>query len=847
MLNSKVTIFILLLAICSAIPHGIFAQNDSALVNSESQLQQLNDSSYLFKKDSIVELWLRDKSLDIWKLNDFTEILTYDNNGLRIWRQGNNVGLWFYAPDIGDWRMYATKELNKKSVNDSVEFALIDDTTKLVYINEKPMVVNFTSNIFSWNSKLTTNNIHLTDSIDIQSVNDTTNLWVRNDSVVLWYLNTNPKIWALSTSTIVWSIDFLTEFWKAGENYKLWRRKNLNDQWALDEKTNPIVQNEAENIWPINDSIMIFASKDSVQIWQANRQKKIWKMGDSILIWTITIPAIDTAKTDTIREPIRVVKKAALWDVDNSIKLWSVNDTTKLFTNEKGIELWKINKKAKLWKLSDSTLIWNIDEKTKLSLISDSLTVWLKNDSTFEWDVDSTIKPQRISDNIVIVEINDSLRYTKLKDTSAIWHSSSAAKIASRNSIKNFLILNDTTELWEPNDSTKLWIDKFASDGNIWEKNKRVNILNINDSTKIWQVNEEVRLSIINGKLKIWQQGTGDPYLSWKESRGFRREEIDDSIKIWHINNGTIIWETPHKIEVWNKNKKLELHRLNDTSLVWTFSTALVPEKIPKPKYWTILGSGKMDIAQVWVDQWVKGGENSLSTLFIINFQANYKKKKIRWDNDFEYRYGFLRTGDAPLRKNEDKFKVNSVFNYYAVKKWYYSFTNTLQSQFFKGYKYESDTSYVVSDRAAPLYYTAALGMNYFPLKQLSVFFSPFTNKLTYVRDTVLVDQTSYGVPHGKKMKNEPGAIIKSILNWDITHNINLLSKLDLFTRYDDLEKYNLDWEVTLTFKFNNFVNATFNTHLLYDPDVSIEDKNGNMINPFQFKEVLSIGLFYKI
>lgn len=829
---------------CALLP-DVYAQNDTSF--SEDQLVRLNDTSFLFKNDTIYELWLGDRSLDVWKLNDFTEILTYDNNQLRIWRQGNRMGLWFYAREINDWRMYETKEFDRTKLNDSLEYVAIDDTTRLLYINKKPKLCYTTPGVFIWNMAQSAANYLINDTVDIQKVNDTVNLWKSKDSVKLWYLDKTPKLWKVSSSTIVWSIDANTEFWRAGKNYRLWRRATSANQWTEDEKLSPKRLNEQMNYWEVSPEVMIWSGIDSVQIWQVKKDKKIWKLGDSLLVWTIQLPKPDTATNDTAVKIIRKVKKSTLWDLDKSSKIWTVNDSTKLYKTNKKTELWRLNNEAKLWKLSDSTLIWSLNANTKLSMISDSITVWLKNDSTFEWNVDSLVKPKRLNDSLLVLNINDSLRCTKMKDSTAVWHSSSSAKIATQKNIKAFLRMNDTTELWEPNDSVKLWIDTYGADGKVWERNKNVNILNINDSTKIWQLNDNVRLSIINGKLKIWQQGSGDPYLSWKESRGFQQDKIGDTIKIWHIDDRTIIWETHHKIEVWNKNDKLELYRLNDTSLVWTYSAAMLPPPVLKPKYWTFLGTGKMDIAQVWVDQWVKGGENSLSTLFILNFQANYKKLKVRWDNDFEYRYGFLRAGDAPIRKNEDKIKANSVFNYYAFKKWYYGFTSTLQTQFFKGYKYESDTSYVVSDLAAPLYYTTGLGLNYFPVKQFSVFFSPITNKLTYVRDTVLIDQTSYGIPADKKMKNEPGAIVKSILNWDITSNINILNKLDIFTRYDDLEKYNVEWELTLTFKFNNFINATLNTHLIYDPDISIEDTDGNTITPVQFKEIMSIGLFYKI
>lgn len=827
-------------------------QHDSLPIDSNQRLIKISDNAFLFRHDTINELWLPDKSLTAWRLNNSTEIFTYDNNKLRIWKQANKMGLWFYADKINDWQMYDNVKIEANFVNDSTQYIVIDDTTRFVTINNTNFVCYSDNEIFLWNNKLKKTAYIINDTIDFQKVNDTVSFWHYADSTILWYLNTKPKFWKISNSTLVWPLNKHTEFWKAGTNYWLWRRKSAFHKWQKDTLAiaKPL-DSIGKRYWNIDNYTMIFTDKDSVQLWQANIKKKLWNLKDSIYIWKIVLPKIDTSTvTDSIiidEEPVREIKKAELFKLNKSVKIWDISDSVKLYNNLKYSELWQLCKNTKLWKLNDSTLVWNINSNTKLSMISDTINLWRQNDSSFVWEIDSTMKINRINTNMLVVNINDSIRYSQFKDSTNIWESNSSVKIAKLKSIQNFMLVNDTTEIWEPNDSTKLWIDTYGEKGKIWTKNKHVNILNINDSTKIWQINENVRLSIINNKLKIWQQGRGDPYLAWKESKGFEQNTINDSIKIWHINKETIIWETKHKIEVWNKNNKLQLYRLNDTSLVWTYNAALIPEKPKKISYWNFSGSGKVDVAQMLVDNWAKGGQNNLSALFILGLQANYKKKKVKWDSDFAYHYGFIKPGEEELRKNEDKIKINSIFNYYAIKKLYYSVTLSSQTQFFKGYKYTKDTSYVVSNWMAPLYYTMAIGMNYYPVKQLSVFFSPLTQRTSYVKDTSLVDQTSYGIDKDKKIKNEPGIILKSSLNWNISHNINVISKLDIFANYHDLKTQSIDWETTFTFKFNAYVSTRLNAHLVYDPNIRIKDDKGKEFTPVQFKEILSIGFFYKI
>ena len=842
----KTLIFILIIGQHFFVPYIITSQNVDFV--KKENLLKLDGNSYLLKSDTTFELLQVDKSLDIWKLNEYIEILTFNNNSLRFWKQGNNASLWIFDQEIKDWKLNNEVTPGTRFINDSITVTDINDTIKLVYFKNVPKICNSNKNIFVWKNIINYSQKVINDTINLYSINDTVNLWINKDSSALWQLNNKPKLWRISSSTKVWTLNANTEFWKAGANYNVWNRKTLKDQWQIDQKMIPKPLDSLFQIWTPSDSVMIWSAKDTIQIWQITKKKKIWSLNDSLKVWTVPPPRPKPVEIDTIIPPIRMVKKAELLDIDDSFKLWSINDTTKLFYTNGNPELWKKNQQVKLWKISDSALIWNINQKIKLTYINDSLTIWLKNDSTFEWKIDISQKQKKISENLIYLNINDSVRFTKHNDTSLIWNSSKAARIATRTNVGAFLILNDTIEFWEPNDSTKLWINKYDEKGQIWEKNKQVNILNINDSTKIWQINENVRLSIINGKLKIWQQGDEEPDISWKESRKFKNERINDSIKIWHINNKTVIWETKQRIEVWNLNKNLELLRLNDTSLIWTYSASLIPPYIPKPKFWKITGAGKLDMAQVWFDQWASGGQNSLSTLFIINLQASYNRKKIKWNNDFEYRYGFIKPGEDPLRKNEDRIKVSSTINYYAIKKWYYGFTVDAQTQFFKGYKYINDsTKTIVSDIISPFYSTAGVGLNYFPIKQLSVFFSPITNRLIFVGDTALVDQKNYGVDQNRKAKNEPGAYIKSNLNWNITKNINFVNKFDLFLRYYEIQRYNFDWELTMTFKFNRLVQASINTHLVYDPNITVKQSDGTSKTPVQFKELLSIGLFYKI
>ena len=83
--------------------------------------------------------------------------------------------------------------------------------------------------------------------------------------------------------------------------------------------------------------------------------------------------------------------------------------------------------------------------------------------------------------------------------------------------------------------------------------------------------------------------------------------------------------------------------------------------------------------------------------------------------------------------------------------------------------------------------------------------------------------------------------------------NIKLVSKLDLFSNYGEHpERIDVNWEVLIALKVNEYISATVSTHLVYDHDIDIAvDNNGDgiidAVGPrTQFKEVLGIGLTYK-
>ena len=266
---------------------------------------------------------------------------------------------------------------------------------------------------------------------------------------------------------------------------------------------------------------------------------------------------------------------------------------------------------------------------------------------------------------------------------------------------------------------------------------------------------------------------------------------------------------------------------------------------------WEFGSSADIRFNQGYISKsWAEGGENSMSALSIFKFDLNYSYGKIRtWESDVEYRLGYIKAGENSIRKNDDKFELNTKFGKTAFKNWYYSALLNFKTQIVKGYDYPNDsTKITISEFLSPAYLVFSLGMDYKPNKKLTVLVSPLTSKFTIVADTVNYDQSRFGVGDDEFIRKEIGAYIKAISKISFTKKIILENKINFFTNYTDKpQNIDVDWEVDLAVKLNANIKFSVNAHLIYDDDVNYVDEDGKVNGPrLQLKEMLGVGFVYK-
>jgi hypothetical protein len=266
---------------------------------------------------------------------------------------------------------------------------------------------------------------------------------------------------------------------------------------------------------------------------------------------------------------------------------------------------------------------------------------------------------------------------------------------------------------------------------------------------------------------------------------------------------------------------------------------------------WKTGGMIMLNFGQTSLTNWAAGGENTVSGNSLFNFFANYQKGTFTWDNTIDLGYGILKQG-SQNRKSDDRIDFSTKFGKMATKNWYYSGLLDFRSQFTAGYNYPND-SVKISNFFAPAYIVTAIGMDYKPNKTFTAFIAPITGKITIVGDQDLADAGAFGVDKaeyingvktkdGKNFRQEFGGYVRVAYQNDIMTNVNLSTKLDLFSNYmKNPQNIDVNWQVLVSMKVNKYISATFSTQLIYDDDTKIEGSP-----KVQFKEILGVGFSYK-
>jgi len=268
---------------------------------------------------------------------------------------------------------------------------------------------------------------------------------------------------------------------------------------------------------------------------------------------------------------------------------------------------------------------------------------------------------------------------------------------------------------------------------------------------------------------------------------------------------------------------------------------------------WKFSGTTSLNLSQLSLTNWAAGGDNSISGNALVNLSANYAKENTSWENKIALGFGLIKQGNDPTRKSDDQIDLASKLGLKASEKWFYTGLLGFKTQFAQGYDRPGDVDRAkISNFMSPGYLSFSLGMDYKPSEIFSLFLSPLSSKFTFVLDDDLSAAGSFGVDPGKTSRAEIGAYIKMAFKKEILKNVTLDTKIDLFSNYLNNPQYiDVNWDMLLTFKVNDYLAASLLTQLIYDYDIKFgEDTTGDGVNDtfdtrVQFKELFGLGLTY--
>ena len=120
--------------------------------------------------------------------------------------------------------------------------------------------------------------------------------------------------------------------------------------------------------------------------------------------------------------------------------------------------------------------------------------------------------------------------------------------------------------------------------------------------------------------------------------------------------------------------------------------------------------------------------------------------------------------------------------------KLYGSFTIDFQTPFFNTWKENTNT--LKTGTFTPIRFNWGLGVDYKPIKKMSIVFSPLAYKLVFAKDTINVDRSVFGISSGNLLSTF-GSSVRLEWKWRPLREVYLETVFYAYTNYKMIE---LDW-----------------------------------------------------
>ncbi|MEG2102169.1 MAG: DUF3078 domain-containing protein [Flavobacterium sp.] len=258
---------------------------------------------------------------------------------------------------------------------------------------------------------------------------------------------------------------------------------------------------------------------------------------------------------------------------------------------------------------------------------------------------------------------------------------------------------------------------------------------------------------------------------------------------------------------------------------------------------WKAKGTVSLLLNQSSFNNWIAGGEDSFSGTLGINYDFNYKKEDLTWDNKVLASYGLLQTKNADFgKKTDDRLEFNSIVGKRAFGEWYYSYFLNFRTQFTTGYVYGQDANgkEIRTENTkfmSPGYLTTGPGIYWTKDDNLKINFAPLTSKFTFVDSayTSGIDQAT-GLPYvDGAYFGVLGFYASVYYKLAIMTNVTAENTLNLYSNYlEDPQNVDINYSLNIVMKINKFLSANLSFQAIYDD---------NAFQGFQTREVFGLGV----
>lgn len=235
-------------------------------------------------------------------------------------------------------------------------------------------------------------------------------------------------------------------------------------------------------------------------------------------------------------------------------------------------------------------------------------------------------------------------------------------------------------------------------------------------------------------------------------------------------------------------------------------------------------------------NDWLGGGTSNMSGNLGLNYDFNYKKDNVVWDNKLIFAYGMTKIKDAPsITKTDDRIELNSLWGKRATGNWYYSAFGNFKTQMDSGF--DATQTVKLSHFFSPAYLQIGPGMLWKKSNDLKVNIAPATSRLIFVDGDLTKLGSSYGVEQGKTSRFEFGASLAGYYKLNLMENISMENMVALYANYlDTPQNVDVDYQMNLVMKINKYMSANISMQAIYDE---------NTISKVQVRELFGLGINY--